>query len=80
MSDESVDLRSLTTAELLDGPTVTHMSQVYLRMMRITPALVGSGERRAIEDFGELQISLANLFRDIVEITERFKALTTFMQ
>ena len=80
MDAESVNLSDLTTAELIYGPTMTHMAQGYRRMQEITLPILATGNVKTIESFGEMQISMANLFKDITEMTARFRALVEFME
>lgn len=80
MNDESIDLRILTTAELLNGPALTHMAQCYNWMLKLAPFIWATHDERAYSIFGELQISTALMFQDMAELTQRFGALVAFME
>ena len=71
MDPESVSLDDLNTADLINGPVITHMRQIFNLLARMSVP-VATGKPVDVEQFGELQITIANLFRDISVLTMRF--------
>jgi hypothetical protein len=74
MDSETIDLSSMTTTAIATDVMVTHMQRIYNLLSRCW-AHVGLAEPIPPALFGELQMAVAVLFKDICELTLRLGIL-----